>query len=273
MDTTLVTVTVLSMSMAAALSAIVWRMLRLERHRSNARVAALTSAARETTPRAPRDLDDLSIHPDFAEASSGKPAFAEASSGRPAFAEAKAGKDGTAVPARMFVERERTSPWGARVAVMAAVALAGASFVLFSLAARAPGSARRAAPAPLAAKAATTARPAATPAPGLELTSLRDARAAGSLTISGLVENPRTGTLLSRVTVTVYTFDDNGASLASGRALIDVTALEPGDESPFVVTVPASDAVARYRIGFRDESGHVIAHVDRRRQGPIASNW
>jgi hypothetical protein len=260
MDTTLVTVTVLSMGMAAALSAIVWRMLRLERHRSNARVVALTAAVRDRTPHTRREVD-LPIRPAFTEASAGRHGVADTST---------AGNQTPAAP--MFVEHEQASPWGARVAVMAAVALAGASFVLFSLAARAQSSARRAAPATAAAYSAP-ARPAAPAQAGLELMSLHDARANGLLTISGLVQNPRSGTPLSRVTVTVYTFDDTGALLASGHALVDVTALQPGDESPFVVTVPVTEAVARYRIGFRDESGRVIAHIDRRQQGPLASNW
>jgi len=263
MDTTLVTVTMLSMGMAAALSAIVWRMLRLERHRSNARVAALTAAVREARPRAPREDNDMTIHSAFAEAPTHRPRLGEASVGA-----------SEAFAAPMFVEHERTSPWGARIAVMAALALAGASFVLFSLAARAQNSLHRAAPETAAADNAAAPRPGVTaPSSGLELMALRDARAGGSLTITGLVQNPRTGTPLSRVAVTAYTFDDSGALLASGRALIDVTSLQPGDESPFVVTVPASDAVARYRVGFRDESGRVIAHIDRRRQGPLASNW
>jgi hypothetical protein len=75
------------------------------------------------------------------------------------------------------------------------------------------------------------------------------------------------------VTVTAYTFDENGSFLASGRALIDVTSLSGGDESPFVVSVPVNETVARYRIGFRGEDGRVIAHVDRRQTGPIAANW
>ena len=45
MDTTLVTVTLLSLGMAAALSVIVWRMLRDEKQRSDARVAALAVLA------------------------------------------------------------------------------------------------------------------------------------------------------------------------------------------------------------------------------------
>jgi hypothetical protein len=128
---------------------------------------------------------------------------------------------------------------------------------------------RPAAPAPGA-----LASPAAEPAgAGLELLSLRDTRKSESLTITGMVQNPRTGSLLTRVTVTAYAFDDKGAFLASSRALLDVTSLAPGDESPFVVTVPVTETVARYRIGFRGEDGRVIAHVDKRQQGPIAANW
>ena len=87
------------------------------------------------------------------------------------------------------------------------------------------------------------------------------------------MHNPRGGAPLTNVTVTAYAFDDKGSFLASGRALIDVTALAPGDESPFVVSVPVTDTVARYRIGFRDEAGRVIAHVDKRRQASVAANW
>jgi len=145
---------------------------------------------------------------------------------------------------------------------MAGLGLVLASVVLFAL--TATGKASRTSPA------------AAQPGPGpvvagLELLSLRDARQPGSLTITGLVQNPRSGGPLTRVTVTAYAFDDKGSFLASGRALIDVTALSPGDESPFVVSVPVSETVARYRIGFRSEDGRVIAHIDKRQQAAVAS--
>jgi hypothetical protein len=234
MDTTLVIVTVLSMGMASALSAIVWRMLRLERQRSNARVAALAALAAEAS--AKNRPVDVEYDPPVRE----EPLRS------------------VTAPA-MFVESERQSPWTVRLAVMAAMALIVTSVVLFSLALRAPRTGTRSVGA--AAKAE------------LELLSLHDARQADSLTITGLVQNPRTGAPLSRVAVTAYTFDGTGSFLASGRALIDVTALTPGGESPFTVTVPAGNTVARYRIGFRDEAGRVIAHVDRRQPGPVASNW
>ena len=234
MDTTLVIVTVLSMGMASALSAIVWRMLRVERQRSNARVAALAALAVEASSkdRPARGEHDLPMREEPPRS--------------------------VAIPG-MFVENEHRSPWGVRFAVMTSMALVVSSIVLFSLAARAPRAATR--PAGAAANAE------------LELLSLQDARHADSLTITGLVQNPRTGAPLSRVAVTAYTFDGTGSFLASGRALLDVTALAPGGESPFTVTVPAGNTVARYRIGFRDEAGRVIAHVDRRQPGPVASNW
>jgi hypothetical protein len=268
MDTTLVTVTVLSMGMAAALSIIVWRLLRSERERSEARVAALTEAAfssaapvpavrpAESTPapaprvvtarpvevkpravsNAPAAPDDLLLHPEPVSATAGA----------------------------LFAEPVRSSPWGNRFAVMAGLALVLSSVVLVAMMAAGPRA---------AAKGAAAAPEAAHPAAGLELLSLRDSRAESSLTITGMVQNPRAGALLSRVAVTAYAFDDKGAFLASGRALIDVTSLAPGDESPFVVTVPVTGTVARYRIGFRGEDGRVIAHVDKRQQSPMAALW
>jgi hypothetical protein len=254
MDTTLVIVTVLSMSMAAALSAIVWRMLRLERQRSNARVAVLTTLA-NAAPARPAAVPDRPAKPVLIELPITPPSAARPGRETPAIAP-------------LFTAREQISPWGPRLAVMTAVALIVTSIVLFSLAARAPTPSRGVAS--TAASVSGGQQASATAAGGLELLSLRDARQPGSLTITGLVQNPRNGAPLTRIAVTAYTFDGNGSFLASGRALIDVTALAPGDESPFAVTVAVTDAVARYRIGFRDEAGHVIPHVDRRQPGPIA---
>jgi len=224
--------------MAAALSVIVWRMLRDERQRSDARVAVLAGMTARNVP-APRQEKTIDL---------------------PIRSSAPVTMHG------MFEEPEATSPWGHRAAVMAGLALVLASVVLFSLAIRD----RSAHAARAASPGATGTAPGATAPGGLELISLRDARKAESLTITGMVRNPEGGAPLTRVAVTAYTFDDKGAFLASGRALIDVTSLAPGDESPFVVTVPVTDTVARYRIGFRGEDGHVIAHVDKRQPGPIA---
>ena len=97
----------------------------------------------------------------------------------------------------------------------------------------------------------------------LELVSMRHARDGNSLTVSGLVRNPRAGSPATRITAVVFAFDKDGTFVASGRAPLDFTTLEPGDESPFVVTIPNVANVGRYRVSFRTESG-MLRHVDRR---------
>jgi hypothetical protein len=249
------------MGMAAALSVIVWRLLRDDRRRSEARVLALTSAAVPRIP--PKGGNDT----DVARDTSFKDSPVASAFGRSSASDLPLhATEAPVVTGALFVEPAASSPWGNRFAVMAGLALIGASAVLFAMTAsktRAPAPAGTALSAPAAEQSAV----------GLELLSLRDARTPDSLTITGMVQNPRAGSLLTRVAVTAYAFDDKGAFLASGRALLDVTSLAPGDESPFVVTVPVTESVARYRIGFRGEDGRVIAHVDKRQQGPIAANW
>jgi hypothetical protein len=275
MDTTLVIVTILSMGMAAALSAIVWRLLRDERHRSEARIAALTEASRlgPAVPAQRAAVPATAILPPKG-GSHGEDAVASPVRRKPEDPVRRNGADDlplhtAGAPVRtgaLFAEPDRSSPWGNRMAVMAGLAMVGAAVVLVALAA----AKTRATPAAPAAAAAAPATPAVA-APGLELLSLRDAKDADALTITGMVQNPRTGSVLSRVAVTAYAFDDKGAFLASGRALLDVTSLAPGDESPFLVRVPVTGTVARYRIGFRSEDGRVIAHVDKRQQPPMAA--
>jgi hypothetical protein len=97
----------------------------------------------------------------------------------------------------------------------------------------------------------------------LELISMRYEREGETFKVSGLVRNPRNGARVARVTAVVFAFNRAGAFVTSGRAALDFTTLEPGDESPFVVTIPGLTDVARYRVSFRTEAG-VIQHVDRR---------
>ena len=104
----------------------------------------------------------------------------------------------------------------------------------------------------------------------MELLSLRHTKQEDTLTVSGLVQNPKTAPALTKVFATAFVFGADGSFLASGRAPLDFTTLAPGEESPFVVTVPLTGEVARYRIGFRGEDGRVIAHVDRRAAGTVA---
>ena len=103
---------------------------------------------------------------------------------------------------------------------------------------------------------------AARPAP-LELLSMRHAREGDTLAVSGLVRNPHAGAEVTRVTAVVLAFDRAGTFVASGRAPLDFTTLDPGDESPFVVAVRNVSDVGRYRVSFRTERG-AVQHVDRR---------
>jgi len=97
----------------------------------------------------------------------------------------------------------------------------------------------------------------------LELMSMRYQRQGTTLTVSGLVRNPSGGAVVNRVTAVVFAFDRTGAFVASGRAPLDFSALAPGDESPFVVSVPNVSDVARYRVTFRS-GDTVVRHIDRR---------
>jgi hypothetical protein len=229
--------TLLALALAVGMGAALIRLLREERRRSDARVAALVDAAGD------RGAD---VRPRQAEVS-------------PVDFDLRAEVDVAGV-SDMFVEPERSSPWGRRIAVAAGVAaiVTVAGYVLLS---RDTTMADTTAP---AAAAQTQGAP-------LELLSLRHTQQPGTLTITGLVQNPRSGVALSRVTATAFLFSEEGTFLASGRAPLDFSTIGPGDESPFVVTVSVTGSVARYRVGFRGEDGRVIAHVDRRASGTMAS--
>ena len=86
--------------------------------------------------------------------------------------------------------------------------------------------------------------------------SMRHSREGTTLTVTGLVRNPAGGAEARRVTAVVFAFDRNGGFTASGRAPLDFVVLEPGDESPFVVTIPNVTEVAKYRVSFRTERWH-----------------
>ena len=90
----------------------------------------------------------------------------------------------------------------------------------------------------------------------------------GTFVLTGLVQNPASGQPLRGVVAVVYLFDQEGRYFAGGTTPLELTSFPPGEESPFVVKVPAAAGVARYRIGFRMDGGGVVAHIDRRGQLP-----
>ncbi len=103
----------------------------------------------------------------------------------------------------------------------------------------------------------------------LELVALRHQRRGDAMIISGLVRNPHGGRPIQSLSAVAFTFDKQGTFLASGRAPLDFPLLQPGDESPFTVTVPNSPAIGRYRVTFRTDSG-IVPHVDRRGDSQVA---
>jgi hypothetical protein len=155
----------------------------------------------------------------------------------------------------LFTAPESANPWSRRVAVAFGLA-ACVSLVGYLLLPRP----------------AVHARAVATQSAPLELLSLRHTQDADGLTVSGVVQNPRGGVAMSHVVATVLLFAADGTFLTNGRAEVDYATLAPGEESPFVIKVPVSGSVARYRVGFRRPDGTVIAHVDRRPADSSARN-
>ena len=100
-------------------------------------------------------------------------------------------------------------------------------------------------------------------AAALELVSMRHAREGRTLTVTGLVRNPAAGAPLSGVAALVFAFDRGGEFVASGRGALELPVLQPGEETPFAVTVTDLPEVGRYRVSFRTPAGP-LRHVDRR---------
>ena len=101
----------------------------------------------------------------------------------------------------------------------------------------------------------------------LELVSLSHARQQEKLAVSGLVRNPATGKPVERLSAVVFLFDRMGTFVASSKAQVDFLRLGAGDETPFVVSLNAPATVARYRVSFRTDEG-VVPHIDRRGDSP-----
>jgi hypothetical protein len=211
MDPLLIALLAVSLVSAAGFGGFAWHLLREERERSAARVAALSSAIDGASPAVPT----------------------------PAVAELFAPKASAAARGNPLIK----GAVGVAMALVLIVVVASANRGSDSPAAAAGAEARTSAP--------------------LELISMRHTREGDRLTVTGLVRNPRAGPNTTRVTAVILAFNRAGAFINSARAPLDFTTLEPGDESPFVVTLPSAADVGRYRVSFRTDTG-VVRHVDRR---------
>jgi hypothetical protein len=236
----LIIITLLSLTVAAATSIVAWRAVRDERRRSEARVTLLAADihGQDTEPggaatRA-READlplregptTLSTHSLFE------------------------GADLTHTRSRLAVALGLgVLVVGASAALVIALGGAGRSNVVKprSNTAQRPGTARSGP---------------ATPAP-LELVALSHERDASSLTVRGVLRNPAGGEELGQLTAVVLLFNQDGGFVASGRAAVQAPRLGPGGETTFVITVPDVADVERYRVSFRTED-RMVPHVDLR---------
>ena len=282
MDTILIAVTVVALAMTATMAVILVSMLRQERARSEARVAALSAMAadavddRQELPRqalSPRELSHQEpTRPEQLRAHAVAPPVAPAFSPVQLFSETRVVDDaehvddleirpGVSGVSSLFSEPEPESPWGRRFVVIGCLA---ALVVAIGLTLAVTGSR------PSSVGTGTVTQASTTSGSPLELLSLRYTRESDRLVITGLVQNPRAAAPISRVVATAFVFGKDGTFLSSGRAPLDFVTLTPGEESPFVVNVPVTGQVTRYRVGFRTEDGRVLPHVDKRAPEALA---
>jgi hypothetical protein len=97
-------------------------------------------------------------------------------------------------------------------------------------------------------------------AESLELLSLDASRQGSTLAVTGIVRS-RAEEPLTAITAVVSAIDAKGRPV--GRGSVPLDAIRPRGESRFVVTIQDVNEAARYRVSFRSATG-VIRHVDRR---------
>jgi len=239
------------------MAVIVVILLRQERARSEARVAALSALAAEAgddrreAPRPQAAAPQLTAAP--IEFASTRPVVDDVDD-----LEMRPAVSGVS---NLFAEPEPSTPWGRRFVI-----IGGLAAIMFAIGTVMVVSRTRASS---GANGAAAQQAVADTSP-LELIALRYTQVSDRLVISGLVQNPRGAAPVSHVVATAFVFGPNGAFLTSGRAPLDFVTLTPGEESPFVVSVPVTGQVARYRVGFRTEDGRVLPHVDKRAPDALA---
>ena len=261
MDTLLLGITVVSLIVALVMSVTAWRLMRDEKQRSAARIAALSAAAVDDVIEEP--FPEVQVTPVRTRApwapAPVEPFDTIESAGTPdsnSLGMPREKPDTAAVShAAGFlgaVVDERQTGAGQRSLAIAAVAL----FVILS------GGLVWIMSGPEG-----TTPVAVGPNSPLELVSLSHARQNNKLAVSGLVRNPASGQPVQKLSAVVFLFDRMGTFVASSRAQVDFLKLGAGDESPFVVSLDAPATVARYRVSFRTDDG-VVPHIDRRGESP-----
>jgi hypothetical protein len=260
MDTVLLVITIGALGLAIGLAVVGWTLLRHDSGEMAARVEALRSLAAAPDPEiadTPRPAPERPVVvPVFAQQATLSSGDDEPSDWDATLGQTQHLSDDHEAP--MFAATAIAPASNRRLLLVAAVAVvmlasAGTVYAVYR-------------PQPSASH-PTAGRLVPAGTVPLELLSLTEATdTEGTFTVTGLVGNPSAGHPAQRVVAVVYLFDRDGRYFATGRAGIDLPSLAPGDESPFVVKVPNGSAAIRYRVGFREPDGAVVAHVDKRGQ-------
>lgn len=255
MDTLLLVVTALAVVVAAATSTLAWRVMRAERQRRSARIAALAAAADVDVLRAGMRADtahDSAALDEFMPASASVSPSATPASGAIV---SSASATPTPPPPGLFGQAVPDSGSGNRqyglLAAAAVVAVLVGAGGLLLISGRAP-----------VVSGAEVRVP-------LELVALGHERVGGQLAVSGVVLNPASGSPVRDLEAHVRAFDAAGLMITSRSTALSVTALAPGQQVPFVVELGEATTAARYRVSFA-AGGAILAHVDRRTNLPAA---
>jgi len=274
MELMLIVVSLVSLAIATAMSVVAWKLARDNRQRSAARVEALEELALggglgdqtvALTPAVAAGPAVAAVRPVLAMPKPPVPVAARFTSLDDRDAPEIPAWDTSTEPESdasdiLFTSKERGAPrgrWLALVGMAGMMALgAGTVYALHTPGAFSFSSFSDLTGAPT--DRALINRP-------LELTSLRySTDETGFFTVSGLVHNPLGAQSLRGVVAVVYLFDDQGQYVGNGRIALDAPTLDPGIDSTFMVRVPVTAAVSRYRVGFRLADGAVVAHIDKR---------
>ena len=248
-------ITLISAATAVVAVASAWRLRRHDRERSDARVAALASAA-ET--HGARDGGWTAVSGEWQWNPEPQVGIEGLGIGVPNPRPSDPPSRRSLATSAFFgtVQREETS--GSRAPILAAAALIvmlGGALVFLNTS---DSSDQTATVAPV-----SHAEP-------LELVSLGHARETSVLTISGTVRNPSSGAKVEGLTAVISLLDRSGALVSTKDVPLDYRALKPGEEAPFKVSIPDPGSIARYRVSFRAGTD-VVPHVDRRVDTKLAS--
>ena len=276
MEFALASVTIVALLMTLMMGVVTWRLVREERRRSAARLAALAAEIRRgdepaatprqpphpypsvdvqsavDQPRAKRPKPPIPTEPEPARPLAPRPPPVDVTirPEAPSSDSVVAGLSAGIATGGLFgAPVESTTGPAARFAALGAAALLVVAVVSAAIVAFPDGDGDE------AGVVAAGGQP-------LELLLLQHDKQGSFLSISGSVRNPVGAVAAHQLAVLAMAFDGDGAMVASGRAPVELRPLPPGVESRFAIQVPAA-GVSRYRISFVVDDA-TVPHIDRR---------